>query len=100
MFQAFVKQLIENGGGAFNVVRLEAETESELNTKRDTYLGADFQDATEEDYNAQSAERDERQGTKDGAEIVDEPAPEAPAEAPTEEAPAVADENANVDAEA
>lgn len=84
MFVAFVKQLIQNGGGKFNIVRLEAETESELNTKRDTYLSADYQDSTEEEYNAENDERDERQGTDGGAEIVGEPETEAPSE---EEAP-------------
>lgn len=61
---AFVKKLIVDGDGKFNVLRLEAETESELNRVRDTYLSGDYQDATEAEYQAESDERDERQAPK------------------------------------
>ena len=89
---AYVKKLIVDGEGKFNVVRLEAETEAELNQKRDAYLAGDYQDATEAEYQAESDERDERQGTEGGAEKSEvEAAPEAET---------VADENAGVDAEA
>lgn len=53
MCEAYMKQLVANGGGKFSVVRLSAETEEALNVKRDIYLGDDFQDATKEDYDAQ-----------------------------------------------
>lgn len=91
---AFVKKLIVDGEGKFNVLRLEAETEAELNQKRDTYLSGDYQDATEAEYQAESDARDERQGTEGGAEKA-EVADEAEPEVKT-----AVDENAGVDAEA
>jgi len=50
---AYVKKLIKDGEGKFNVVRLEAETEEGINLKRDEYLANDYQDCPEEDYTAQ-----------------------------------------------
>jgi hypothetical protein len=50
---AYVKKLIVNGEGKFNVVKLEAETEEGINLKRDEYLANDYQDCPEEDYTAQ-----------------------------------------------
>jgi len=88
---AYMKKLIVDGEGKFNLIRLEAETEAELNQKRDTYLANDYQDATEAEYQAESDERDERHGTEGGAEKATEVAPEAET---------VVDENAGVDAEA
>lgn len=64
----YMKKLITDGEGKFNFIRLEAETEAEKNQTRDTYLAADYQDATEAEYLAESAERDARQGTEGGAE--------------------------------
>lgn len=57
MLYAYMKMLIENGEGEFNVVRIGADTEEALAVKRDHMLAADFQDATEEEYTAQFAAR-------------------------------------------
>lgn len=57
MLYAYVKQLIVEGEGKFNIVRIGAETEEALAVKRDHMLACDFQDATEEEYTAQFAAR-------------------------------------------
>lgn len=57
MLYAYVKQLIVEGEGKFNVIRIGAETEEALAVKRDHMLAADYQDATEDEYTAQFAER-------------------------------------------
>lgn len=57
MVEAYLKQLVQDGGGKFTVCRISAETEEALNVKRDIYLGDDWQDATKEEYTAQFAER-------------------------------------------
>jgi hypothetical protein len=57
MFDAYLKQLVVDGGGAFTVCRISAETEEALKVKRDVYLADDWQDATEEEYRAQFAAR-------------------------------------------
>lgn len=56
MFTAFVKTLIKNGGGAWHVHRIEAETEEGLNLKRDMLLAKGWGDATEEEHTAQLEE--------------------------------------------
>ena len=57
MYEAFLKQLVKDGNGAFTVVRIAAETEEALGAKRDIYLADDFQDASAEEYSAQFAAR-------------------------------------------
>lgn len=57
MLTAFVKQLVQDGKGKFTVARIQAETQEALAQKRDIYLADDWQDATEEEYRAQFADR-------------------------------------------
>lgn len=57
MFDAYLKQLLVDGGGQFTVCKVSAETEEALKVKRDLYLADDWQDATEEEYRAQFANR-------------------------------------------
>ncbi len=48
----YMKKLIVDGNGKFEVIRIEAEGEEGLHIKHDEYQGADWADATEEEYEA------------------------------------------------
>jgi len=68
MIYAYLKQNKTDGSG-FTYFRAGAETQEALDIKRSIYLSDDWQDTTEAEYLAESAERDARQGTVDGAEV-------------------------------
>lgn len=88
MLYAYMKQLIQNGDGKFHFIRIGAEGEEALNVKRDVYLSDDWQDATEEEYNASLV-------VEAPAPVPEEPAAETPAEEP-----AAAPEEPKAEAEA
>ncbi len=77
----FVHNLIENGDGKWNEVRLEAENEEAMQVKLDLFISKGYAKSSEEAYNTQIAE----------AEAGDsEPAADVPSEdgQVSEEAPA------------
>lgn len=108
MFEAYMKQLIPNGNGAFSVTRIAAETQEGLDLKRGIYQSDDWQEATEEDYRNQFANRKAHvDGEADialGEEKKEEAAPEAPeagaeAEGKKEESEESGDNQEGVEAE-
>lgn len=82
MFEAFLKQLIVDGNGAYTVCRIAAETEEGLRLKRETYLADDWQDSSKEEYEAQFANRTAPVESAEDKALGGEEAPEAPAETP------------------
>lgn len=68
MIYAYLKQNKTDGSG-FTYFRAGAETQEALDIKRSIYLSDDWQDTTEAEYLAESAERDARHGTVNGAEV-------------------------------
>lgn len=83
MIYAYLKQNKTDGSG-FTYFRAGAETQEALDVKRSIYLSDDWQDTTEAEYLAESAERDARQGTVNGAEVVEEASGEASTATTTE----------------
>lgn len=67
MMYEYLKQLVQDGEGKFTVCRIAAETEEALGVKRDMYLADDWQTATEEEYTAQFAARENVEGAEDKA---------------------------------
>lgn len=61
MFTEYMKTLIQNGGGKFNVIKIEAQTEEGIQLKRDEYMSNDYQVATQEEYDAQVKEAADRE---------------------------------------
>mgnify|MGYP006921300596 CR=1 FL=1 len=84
MFEAFMKQLQDDGSGQFSVVRIAAETEEGLKVKRDIYLGDSFQDATEAEYRSQFAARTAPIESEADKALGEEKAVEAPEDATSE----------------
>ena len=99
MFEAYLKQPVNDGSGNFTVCRVEAPTEEELAAKRDVYYADSWINATQEEYVAQFANRtapveseadkalgENKPAVENAPEAAPEVAPEtAPAEAPAEE---------------
>lgn len=90
MYEAFMKTLIKNGGGAWHVIRIEAETEEGINLKRDMYLAKAWGDATAEEYDAQEEAVRNR-----ASEVAAQDADESQPDVEKEEAPAEDSEGEN-----